>query len=170
MLMSTTHRGTEAPRERQFDISVSRCVVISIRTLGDALMTKWTVRFVVLAAFLVASASFLQAHHSLAGMYALGKEAKVAGAFKAFRMVNPHSSMKFDVKNKDGSVTEWNVLGGSVQAIARLGLKSGPNALKPGDEIIVTMVPAADGKSPIGLLVAITYADGHEVRFRSTEE
>ena len=133
-------------------------------------MTKWTVRFVVLAAFLVASASFLQAHHSLAGMYALGKEAKVAGAFKAFRMVNPHSSMKFDVKNKDGSVTEWNVLGGSVQAIARLGLKSGPNALKPGDEIVVTMVPAADGKSPIGLLVAITYADGHEVRFRSPDE
>ena len=133
-------------------------------------MTKWAVRFVVLAAFLVASASFLQAHHSLAGMYALGKEAKVAGAFKAFRMVNPHSSMKFDVKNKDGSVTEWNVLGGSVQAIARLGLKSGPNALKPGDEIIVTMVPAADGKSPIGLLVAITYADGHEVRFRSPDE
>ena len=78
--------------------------------------------------------------------------------------------MKFDVKNKDGSVTEWNVLGGSVQAIARLGLKSGPNALKPGDEIIVTMVPAADGKSPIGLLVAITYADGHEVRFRSPDE
>ena len=133
-------------------------------------MTKWTVRFaVVLCAALLAGAS-LQAHHSLAGMYALGKESKVAGAFKAFRMVNPHSSMKFDVKNKDGSVTEWNVLGGSVQAIARLGLKSGPNALKPGDEIIVTMVPAADGKSPIGLLVAITYADGHEVRFRSPDE
>ena len=133
-------------------------------------MTKWTLRFVVLGAFILASASMLQAHHSLAGMYALGKEAKVAGAFKAFRMVNPHSSMKFDVKNKDGSVTEWNVLGGSVQAIARLGLKSGPNALKPGDEIVVTMVPAADGKSPIGLLVAITYADGHEVRFRSPDE
>jgi hypothetical protein len=133
-------------------------------------MTKWTLRFVVLGAFILAGGAMLQAHHSLAGMYALGKESKVAGAFKAFRMVNPHSSMKFDVKNKDGSVTEWNVLGGSVQAIARLGLKSGPNALKPGDEIIVTMVPAADGKSPIGLLVAITYADGHEVRFRSPDE
>ena len=133
-------------------------------------MTKWTLRFVVvLCAALLAGAS-LQAHHSLAGMYALGKEAKVAGAFKAFRLVNPHSAMKFDVKNKDGSVTEWSVLGGSVQAISRLGLKSGPNALKPGDEIVVTMVPAADGKSPIGLLVAITYADGHTVRFRSTEE
>ena len=133
-------------------------------------MTKWTLRLVILGAFVLATASWVHAHHSLAGMYALGKEAKVAGAFKAFRLVNPHSTMKFDVKNKNGSTTEWNVLGGSVQQFARLGLKSGPNALKPGDEIVVTMVPAADGKSPIGLLVAITYADGHEVRFRSTEE
>jgi hypothetical protein len=133
-------------------------------------MTKWTLRLVILGAFVLATASWVQAHHSLAGMYALGKEAKVAGAFKAFRLVNPHSTMKFDVKNKNGSTTEWNVLGGSVQQFARLGLKSGPNALKPGDEIVVTMVPAADGKSPIGLLIAITYADGHEVRFRSTEE
>ena len=131
-------------------------------------MTRWIAVCAVCACLLFGAS--LQAHHSLAGMYALGKEAKVAGAFKAFRLVNPHSSMKFDVKGKDGAITEWNVLGGSVQAIARLGLKSGPNALKPGDEIIVTMVPAADGKSPIGLLVAITYADGHTVRFRSTEE
>ena len=45
-------------------------------------MTKWTVRFVVLCACLLASAS-VYAHHSLAGVYALGKEAKVTGAFKA---------------------------------------------------------------------------------------
>ena len=132
-------------------------------------MTKWTFGCVALCVSLVAGAS-LQAHHSLAGMYALGKEAKVEGTFKAFRLVNPHSTMKFDVKNKDGSTTEWNVLGGSVQQFSRLGLRSGPNALNPGDEIVVTLTPAGDGKSPIGLLVAITYADGHTVRFRSTEE
>ena len=56
-------------------------------------MTKWTMRFVVLCGCLLASAS-LYAHHSLAGVYALGKEAKVTGAFKAFRLVNPHSSLK----------------------------------------------------------------------------
>ena len=132
-------------------------------------MTKWISRFVVLCAFLLASAS-VYAHHSLAGVYALGKEAKVSGAFKAFRLVNPHSTMKLDVKNTDGSLTEWTFLGGSVQQIARLGLKEGPNALKPGDEIIVTIVPALDGKSPVGLLAAITYADGHTVRFRSPDE
>ena len=132
-------------------------------------MSKWISRFVVLSAFLAVSAS-VSAHHSLAGVYALGKEAKVTGAFKAFRLVNPHSTMKIDVKNKDGSLTEWTFVGGSVQQISRLGLKEGPNALKPGDEIIVTIVPALDGKSPVGLLSAITYADGHTVRFRSPDE
>ena len=132
-------------------------------------MTKWISRFAVLSAFLMVSAS-LSAHHSLAGVYALGKEAKVTGAFKAFRLVNPHSTMKIDVKNKDGSLVEWTFVGGSVQQISRLGLKEGPNALKPGDEITVTIVPALDGKSPVGLLSAITYADGHTVRFRSPDE
>ena len=132
-------------------------------------MTKWTVRCVVLSGLVLAGAS-LQAHHSLAGVYALGKEAKVSGEFKAFRFVNPHSSMKLDVKNADGTTTEWSFVGGSVTSIARFGLKEGPNALLPGDPITVTCTPAADGKSPVGLLVAITYADGHTVRFRSPDE
>ena len=132
-------------------------------------MTKWTLRCVVLGGLVLASAS-LQAHHSLAGVYALGKEAKVSGEFKAFRFVNPHSSMKLEVKNADGTATEWSFVGGSVTSIARFGLKDGPNALHVGDPITVTCTPAADGKSPVGLLVAITYADGHTVRFRGVDE
>jgi hypothetical protein len=59
-----------------------------------------------------------------------------------------------------------------VQQISRLGLKDeqNPNFLKVGDEIIVTIVPAIDGTSPIGLLSAITYKDGHTLRFRSPDE
>src|SRR3954451_5730621 len=110
-------------------------------------MAKWTLRCVVLCGFLAGAS--LQAHHSLAGAYALGKEAKVTGAFKAFRLVNPHSSLKLDVKNADGTTTEWAITGGSVTALARLGIgKTGPNALHPGEDITVTYVPAADGKSP----------------------
>jgi hypothetical protein len=134
-------------------------------------MTRWTLRcVVVLCGSLVAGASLL-AHHSLAGAYALGKEAKVTGAFTAFRLVNPHSSLKLEVKGQDGKVVEWSITGGSVTSLARLGIgKEGPNALHVGDEITVTYVPAADGKSPIGLLVAITYTDGHTLRFRSPDE
>ena len=132
-------------------------------------MTTWTSRFVVLSAFLLASAT-AYAHHSLAGVYALGKSAKVTGTFKAFRLVNPHSTMKIEVKGADGKVVEWTFLGGSVGQISRMGLKEGPNALNPGDEITVTIVPAIDGKSPVGLLSAITYKDGHTVTFRSPDE
>ena len=132
-------------------------------------MTKWTLRCVVLCGSLLAGAG-LYAHHSLAGVYALGKEAKVTGAFKAFRLVNPHSLLKLDVKNPDGSMTEWSIVGGGVTQLARLGIgKTGPNALRPGDEITVSLTPALDGKSPVGLLRAITYADGHTVRFGSPD-
>jgi hypothetical protein len=123
----------------------------------------------VLCGFVIAGAA-VQAHHSLAGVYALGKESKVRGTFSSFKIVNPHSSMKLDVKNADGTVTQWSFVGGSATAIARLGLKDGTNALHVGDEVEVTCTPAADGKSPVGLLVAITYQDGHVVRFRSPEE
>ena len=51
-----------------------------------------------------------------------------------------------------------------------IGCQEGPNALTLGDEITVTIVPAIDGKSPVGLLSAITYKDGHVVRFRSPDE
>jgi hypothetical protein len=135
-------------------------------------MNKWTMRFVVLCGCLLASAS-LYAHHSLAGVYALGKEAKVTGAFKAFRLVNPHSSLRIDVKDKDGKIVEWAIVGGSVTQISRLGLgrtADGPNALHPGDEITVTIVPALDGKSPVGLLRAITYPDGHTLKFGSPDQ
>ena len=79
-------------------------------------MTKWISTGVVICGLLVAGAS-LQAHHSLAGMYALGKEAKVTGAFKAFRLVNPHSSLKLEVKGPQGDIVEWSFVGGSVQQL-----------------------------------------------------
>ncbi len=64
-------------------------------------MAKWTLGCVVLCGLLIAGVS-VHAHHSLAGVYALGKEAKVTGTFKAFRLVNPHSSMKIEAKGADG--------------------------------------------------------------------
>jgi hypothetical protein len=81
--------------------------------------------------------------------------------------------LRIDVKDNDGKIVEWAIVGGSVQQIARLGLSrtnEGPNALHPGDQITVTIVPAIDGKSPVGLLRAITYPDGHTVRFGSTRK
>jgi len=134
-------------------------------------MIQRTVAFI--AAFGLAASVSLSAHHSLAGAYALGKEAKITGTFTAFRLVNPHSNLKLEVKGPDGVVKEWSLTGGSVTSLAKFGIgrnTDGPNALRVGDEITVTYTPTADGHSPIGLLVAITYKDGHTVRFRSPDE
>src|SRR3954466_11776707 len=110
-------------------------------------MTKWTLGGLVLGGLLMAGAS-LSAHHSLAGTYALGKEAKVTGAFTAFRLVNPHSSPKLEVKEPDGKIRETSITGGRSTRVAQLGIgKEGRNALHVGDEITVTYTPAADGKS-----------------------
>lgn len=131
-------------------------------------MIKRTLGCIVVSGLIASGAA--HAHHSIAGAYTLGKEAKIAGSFQAFRLVNPHSSMKLDVKNPDGSATEWTFTGGSVQALARFGIRRGePNELNPGDPITVTYVPASDGKSPIGLLVAVTYPDGHTIVFRRSD-
>ena len=135
------------------------------------MIIKQGLRCVLLGGMWLIIGSPLQAHHSLAGAYSLGKEAKVSGSFVAFRLVNPHSSMKLNVKNSDGSTTEWAMTGGGASALARFGIgRGGPNTLNPGDNITVTYVPPLDGKSPVGLLVAITYPDGREVVFRRADQ
>lgn len=115
---------------------------------------------------LVASVA-VQAHHSLAAAYDLSEEAEVSGAFLAFHIVNPHSSMRINVENDDGSVTEWIFTGGSVNTLRRLGVgRFGENELMPGDRITVTYTPTVKKESPLGLLKSITYEDGRVVQFR----
>ena len=58
-------------------------------------MAKWTLSGVVLCGCLMAGAS-LQAHHSLAGAYALGKEAKVTGDPK--RLADERSAIRDALK------------------------------------------------------------------------
>ena len=129
-------------------------------------MIRRTFGYLVVAGGFAASASS-QAHHSLAAAYDLNEEAQVSGAFLAFHIVNPHSSMRMNVANADGSVTEWIFTGGSVNTLRRLGIgRFGENELSPGDKITVTYTPTVDGTSPLGLLKSIAYEDGRVVQFR----
>ena len=124
-------------------------------------MNTWTLRRVVLCGWLLAGAS-LHAHHSLAGAYALGKEAKVTGSFTAFRFVNPHSSLKLDVRNPDGSTTEWVFTTGSATTLAERGIGKSSNVLKPGDTITAKFIPARNG-NPLGFLKSVTLSDGRVI-------
>jgi hypothetical protein len=132
-------------------------------------MIKRTLGCVVFGALIASGPA--TAHHSVAGAYDLAKEATISGAFSAFHLVNPHSSLKINVKNSDGSATEWTFTGGSVTVLARYKIgKEGENALSAGDPITVAYTPARDGHSPVGILRAITFADGHTVQMRRFDD
>ena len=47
----------------------------------------------------------LQAHHSLAGVYDMKKEAEVSRTLTKIQFVNPHGSLHLEAKNADGTTT-----------------------------------------------------------------
>jgi len=113
--------------------------------------------------WLVAGVS-LQAHHSLAGVYDMHKEAEVSGSVEKIQFVNPHGSLTLAVKNPDGTKTEWVFTLGSATALAQRGIgKTGENALHAGDEISVKFIPARNG-SPLGFLKSVTMPDGRVIQ------
>jgi hypothetical protein len=116
----------------------------------------------VLCGWLMASGS-LQAHHSLAGVYDMKKESEVSGTLSSIKFVNPHGSMRLEVKNPDGSTVEWVFTTGSATTLAERGIGKSSNLLKPGDTITAKFIPAANG-SPLGFLKSITTADGHVIQ------
>jgi len=131
-------------------------------------MIKRTFGYVALCVSLVAATGLMQAHHSLAEVYDMKAEKELTGTVTSVAFTNPHGSLAFNVKNADGTVTEWVLTLGSATDLALRGVgKIGPNALHTGDEIKVRFIPAKDG-SPLGYLKALTYRDGHVVTMCET--
>jgi len=126
-------------------------------------MTKRTVGCALLGGLLMAGAS-LQAHHSLAGVYDMKKEAEVSGSVEKVQFVNPHGSLTLAVKEADGTMKDWVFTLGSATALAQRGIgRTGPNALHAGDMITVKFIPARNG-SPLGFLKSVTMPDGRVVQ------
>ena len=129
-------------------------------------MIKRTLGSVVVAASLLVSGS-LQAHHSLAGVYDIRGEGKVSGVLTKVAFTNPHGAMTLQVKNADGTTTEWLMTTGSANTLANLGFGTGgPNTVKAGDPVTITYFPARNGK-PLGFIRSIVLADQREIQISS---
>ena len=118
---------------------------------------------VVVGAWLVASSS-VQAHHSLSGVYDIKTEGEVTGVLTRVAFTNPHGTMHLEVKNADGSMTEWVMTTGSANVLAGLGIsKTGPNAVNVGDTVKIKYFAARNG-APLGFIRSITLADKREIQ------
>ena len=111
------------------------------------------------------AASSLQAHHSLAGVYDLGKTERATGVVQQLKFTNPHGSLVIDIKNTEGVAKTWNLTTGSINVLTNAGVSAtGPNRLKAGDVITVSFNPAKNG-STLGFLRSMTLPDKKEVEF-----
>jgi hypothetical protein len=98
-----------------------------------------------------------QAHHAFAAEFDADKPVELAGVVTKARWVNPHSWLYLDVKNADGSVTNWGFEFGTPNSLASRGLTK--DDIKAGTELRVKGYRAKNG-GPYGYSVTVVLKDG----------
>src|SRR5690349_17742966 len=71
----------------------------------------------------VIAAASASAHHSFAAEFDEKAPIKLTGTVTKLELVNPHMWVYIDVKNPDGTVSNWGIEGGAPNAILRRGLR-----------------------------------------------
>ncbi len=84
----------------------------------------------------------VSAHHSFASEYDRDKRVKVTGVITKFDLSNPHSWVYVDVKEADGTVSNWAFETAAAGGLYRRGIRK--DTLKPGMVITITGFGAKD--------------------------
>jgi len=112
------------------------------------------------AGLVLAVAVPIAAHHSAVAEYDLEKPVKVSGTVTKIEWTNPHIWFYVDVKNADGTVTNWGFSGAPPGVLQRRGIVK--TSMKPGDLVVVEGFRARDGSSNASGN-NVTFSDGRRV-------
>ena len=105
------------------------------------------------------------AHHSFSAEYDSTQKIELDGVVTQFVWRNPHSFMKIDVMEKDGTMKSWALEWGSTGQLSQAQITR--TSLKPGDRILVTGEPARDTSAPRLLITTLKRpSDGWEWKGR----
>ena len=119
-----------------------------------------TVVGVVVVVGLLGGAMPVQAHHAFAAAFDENKPVNLQGVVTKVELINPHSWLWLDVKDKDGKVINWGIEGGPPSNLFRNGITK--TSLAIGTEIKVFGYRAKSGESK-GVGVFVEYLDGRKV-------
>src|SRR5688572_3605739 len=108
-------------------------------------------------AVLLSNAAAGLAHHAFSAEFDGNKPVKLVGTVTKVEWINPHSWIYVNVKNPDGTATEWAVEGGTPNTLFRRGINK--NSLPNGTVIVVDGYQAKAG-GPRANGRNLTFPDG----------
>src|SRR5215510_5303444 len=109
---------------------------------------------------LLLSPETMTSHHSFTAEYDSAKLMQFTGTVTKVEWTNPHARFYLDVKDAQGTVTNWNFELGSPIFLRRLGWKQ--DSLKIGERVSVEGYLAKDG-AKMANARKVTLADGRNV-------
>jgi len=115
-----------------------------------------------LVAISFAGAMPAEAHHAVGAQFDVTKNITITGTLTKVDWENPHAWFHFDVKNPDGTTTEWGTETVGPNGLRRLGL-SDRRLFKIGDVYKVDVNPDRSGK-PLGFTNSFIFPDGKFVK------
>lgn len=115
--------------------------------------------FSLLATICLLSPVGARAHHSFAAEFDAGKPITLRGTLTKIEIINPHGWIYVDVKNPDGTITNWAVEAGSANTLLKRGLRK--TSFPVGTEVVIKGFLAKNGRR-VANGQTVTFQDGRD--------